>query len=137
MDIVSAHHEGGSVIRIYVVDDSDKFRNALMHALSDEDDLEICGEAVNGQDALDHVKRAHPDVVLLDFTMPGMNGLQVARKVRELCPECRIVVLSQYDVAALVKGSPRDVDAFVSKSDPFPVLLHAIKHTQHRRDLPV
>jgi CheY-like chemotaxis protein len=107
--------------RVLVVDDTEDIRLLLRIGLGHEPDLEICGEAVDGADALDQAERLRPDVILLDLAMPRMSGIEALPRLRELLPGVRIVVFSadlrseQAAIAAgadgfVVKGcSPRDI----------------------------
>ena len=70
------------VVRILVVDDSEAVRRALRNVLESHRDWRICGEAGSGKEALEQVEATDPDIILLDFRMPDMNGLEVAREVR-------------------------------------------------------
>ena len=72
------------VVRILVVDDSEHVRRALRNVLESHDDWVVCGEARNGREALEKAEGMTPDIILLDFRMPDMNGLEVAREMRHL-----------------------------------------------------
>lgn len=84
-------------IRVLLVDDHALLRLGLRALLSDADDIEVVGEAGDGQEALEQVRRLHPDVVLLDVAMPKMNGLMVVRQLHEEYPDIKVVMLTQYD----------------------------------------
>jgi DNA-binding NarL/FixJ family response regulator len=79
--------------RIVIADDFETLRRGLKSLLG----AMICGEAENGQQAVEKVMELHPDIVILDLTMPVMNGLEAARKIRSLAPEVRIIVFSLHD----------------------------------------
>jgi DNA-binding NarL/FixJ family response regulator len=111
-------------MRILLADDQAKVRSALRLLLEQEEDIEVLGEAVDATGLLDWVKVASPDLLLLDWELPGLGpGLLAA--LRELCPSLDVIALSgrpESRQAALSAGA----DAFVSKGDPPEKLLAAI-----------
>ncbi len=82
--------------RIMVVDDNPSVRRYLRGALEQQDDWHVCDEARNGQEAVDRFRQIHPDVVVLDFQMPEMNGLEAARIISQLSPETPILMVTLY-----------------------------------------
>ena len=83
-------------IRLMMVDDHRMFLQGLRSLIEMESDIEVVGECSNGYDALDAVMRLHPDVVLMDINMPGMNGVEVTRQILERRPETGIIILTMY-----------------------------------------
>ena len=79
-----------------IVDDSAPVRTALRMCLRMNKDWIVCGEAENGHDAIDLAARTRPDVLLLDNAMPAMNGLEAARTLRVLVPECAILMFALF-----------------------------------------
>ena len=77
-------------VRILIVDDSPAIRRSLCVLVAEESDWEICGEAENGKLAVEMARRLLPDVVVLDLSMPVMNGLEAARQIRETGPNIHI-----------------------------------------------
>ena len=73
---------------ILIVDDSFVIRAATRHFLEEETDFTVCGEAIDGLDALEKAEQLHPDLIILDLAMPRMDGLQAAVKLG-LCPSVR------------------------------------------------
>lgn len=103
--------------RILIVDDHEIFRRGLRSLLESRKDLDITGEAVNGIEAVEKAKELQPDIVVMDVSMPQMDGLQAARIIRGDRPEAKILILSQHDsphmlAAALDAGA----SAYVTKS---------------------
>lgn len=81
-------------IRVLIMDDHPIFRRGIRWILDAAADIEVIGEAENGQEAIDMADRLAPDVVLVDINLPGMNGLEIARVIKRRDPRVRIVVLS-------------------------------------------
>jgi DNA-binding NarL/FixJ family response regulator len=95
------------VIRVLVVDDHPIVRQGLVSVLSDEDDLEVVGEAGSGREAVARVQRLQPDVVLLDLEMPDLDGVQAIPQLLALRPGLGIVVFTAYDTDERVLGAVR------------------------------
>jgi two-component system NarL family response regulator len=83
--------------RVLVVDDHSLLRTGVANIINQEPDLEVVGEAANGRDAIDAFLAHHPDVVLMDLRMPGMEGVEAIRRIREIDPQALVVVLTTYD----------------------------------------
>jgi DNA-binding NarL/FixJ family response regulator len=95
-------------MRILIADDNEYVRRGVKAILSSAADCEVCGEAIDGTEAIQRVLELLPDLILLDISMPGLSGLDVARAVREKAPATRIVIMSQHDPAVLL---PRAMQA--------------------------
>jgi DNA-binding NarL/FixJ family response regulator len=117
-----------SLIRILIADDHDVVRRGLMLVLRQEPDFEIVGEAHNGADAVDFVEECQPDLVLLDWKMPQLDGLQAAKVIQERWPAVRTLVLSGAQVETAVLDALDDgVNGFVHKDITPAGLAHAIR----------
>ena len=97
-------------MRILVADDSAGVRRGVLDILAWDGNHEGCGEAKDGPDAIQKAKDLKPDLVLLDISMPGLNGLEVARRLREEIPGTAIVIISQHDSSWLM-ASAREAGA--------------------------
>ncbi len=84
-------------IRVFLADDHALFREGLRALLSAWEDMEVVGEAADGQEALARVPQARPDVVLMDIAMPGLGGLEATLALRRAYPAARVLVLTQYE----------------------------------------
>jgi DNA-binding NarL/FixJ family response regulator len=82
--------------RILIADDNPHMRQVLRTLLEQNPDWEICGEATDGQDAISKAAQLRPDLVILDFLMPGMNGLDAAREISKVVPETPILMCTMY-----------------------------------------
>jgi len=109
--------------RFLIVDDNDLVRQSLRTVLQANPEWEIAGEASNGQDALEIFKTSHPNLVILDFQMPGMNGIETARRILEMAPAMPIVLFTQHASAELEKHArAAGIRSVVSKTDTFPMV---------------
>ena len=95
-------------MRILIADDNERIRRALKEIISSETHSEVCGEAADGEMALRLARELRPDLVLLDVSMPGLGGLEVARMLRHESPEIKIIIMSQHDPRQLL---PRAIEA--------------------------
>jgi DNA-binding NarL/FixJ family response regulator len=95
-------------MRILIADDSDLVRRGVGEILSSETNWEVCGEARDGSEALRKARELLPDLILLDISMPAINGLEVARLLRQEVPKVKILVISQHDPIQLL---PRVIEA--------------------------
>lgn len=112
-------------MRILLADDQSRVRFALRALLSKHPGIEIVGEAVDAQELLDQAQTLCPDLVLMDWSLPGLPQVDLLRRLRQACPSAVIIVLSgrlEARPASLQAGA----DAFVSKVDPPARLLEAI-----------
>jgi len=106
----------GFVTRILIVDDHEVIRRGIRSLLT-RDSLEICGEAENGKQALEKVRELKPDLVILDVSMPVMNGVEAAREIRRFAPRTKIVILSVHDSPQIIEIAEKaGADAYVLKS---------------------
>jgi PAS domain S-box-containing protein len=116
-----------SSLRILLVDDQEAVRRGLRSLLSSRTDWIVCGEAVDGLEAVEKAKSLRPNIVLMDISMPRMDGLDATRIIRRELPESKVVVISQND-PEIVCRQAREVDAagYVAKRDLFRDLLPTI-----------
>jgi len=114
---------------ILIVDDHEIVREGIRTLLGRaRPGWEICGEASNGAEALEKVKSLEPDIVILDITMPGMNGLEAAARINKLGVRSKVVIFTMHDSERLAK-EVRDVGArgYVLKSQAARDLVQAIE----------
>ena len=113
---------------IVLADDHRIVRQGLRALLAGEADFEVVGEADDGREALELVKRLNPDVLVLDLMMPGLNGLEVARQLPRQSPGVRVVVLSMYDDEGFVlEALANGVSGYVLKDSNSSDLVHAVR----------
>lgn len=90
-------------VRILIADDHNVVRSGLRVLLDAQADLEVVGEASSGEETVERTVALRPDICLLDIAMPGLNGLEAGRRIREEAPEVRIIVLTMYDDEAYLR----------------------------------
>jgi DNA-binding NarL/FixJ family response regulator len=95
-------------MRVLIADDSDIVRQGVIGLLSTEAGCYVCGEARNGAETVQKATQLHPDLVLLDVSLPDINGLEVARRLRIEIPDAKILIVSQHDPSRLL---PRAIEA--------------------------
>jgi LuxR family transcriptional regulator, maltose regulon positive regulatory protein len=122
-------------MRVLIVDDHAVVRQALAMMLDQEADIEVVGEAGNGQEAVAQARELLPDVVLMDINMPGMNGIDATRIIRAEHPTVRVVGLSMHEHAEQAQPMlAAGAAGYVCKTEAPEVLLAAIRACY--RDLP-
>ena len=99
--------EDGRVTRIFVVDDNAAVRRYLRSILEQQQGWRVCDEARNGEEAVERFNQVHPDVVILDFQMPFMNGLEAARAIARLSPKTPILMVTLYLTKQLSEEAQR------------------------------
>jgi DNA-binding NarL/FixJ family response regulator len=116
-------------LRILIADDNEMVRRGVARLLSSEPNWHICGEAADGPGTLLKARELLPDLILLDISMPGINGLEVSRLLRQEVPEARILVISQHDpIQLLPRVLAAGGDACVDKSRLATDLLPSIRN---------
>lgn len=114
--------------RILVADDSDIVRRAVRSYLT-ERDFEVCGEAVDGEDAVEKARKLKPDLILLDVAMPRTNGIVVVSVLRDMMPNVRIVLFTMYS-EAVARAFPHKglaVDAVIAKAEGMSRLAECVR----------
>jgi two-component system response regulator NreC len=84
-------------MRILIADDNQLVRRGIAGLLAQENDLEVCGEAADSGEAIAKASNLHPDLVLLDVSMPGANGLETTRVLKQEFPQTQILIITQHD----------------------------------------
>jgi len=113
-------------VRVVLADDHALVRQGL-RALLEREGIEVVGEASNGEEAVQLVAPARPDVVILDISMPLLNGLDAAREIQKVSPETRTILLTRHDEDQYVIESLRaGVDGYVLKNQAATDLIQAI-----------
>ncbi len=109
---------------VLVVDDNQLVRQALCELFTHEGDFEICGEAENGQEAIEKAQLLHPDLVVTDLSMPVMNGLEETRALKKLLPLVPVIIFTAHSDPFVEKeAGAAGVSAIVSKSQAVTVLI--------------
>jgi DNA-binding NarL/FixJ family response regulator len=114
--------------RILVADDHEMVRHGLRAVLEAHPDWVVCGEAANGIEAVSQARALKPDIVVLDFAMPELNGLGAARQIRQELPQTEVLILTMHESESLVRSLGRaGVRGCVLKSDAGRVLVSAVE----------
>jgi DNA-binding NarL/FixJ family response regulator len=115
-------------IRVMIVDDHKLVREGLNAVFDNGSDISVVGEAGSGEEALEMVSKVKPDVVLMDISMPGMNGIQATKLIRKQNPEVKIVILTMLDQEGSVYEAVKaGATGYMIKSTSTDELVRAIK----------
>lgn len=115
-------------IRILVADDHPVVRDGLVMMLGTQPDFAVVGEADNGALALDKARTLQPDILLLDLEMPGMDGLETLKHLRDNCPETKVLVFTAFDTDERIVGAVKaGVKGYLLKGVPREELFRAIR----------
>jgi DNA-binding NarL/FixJ family response regulator len=114
-------------LRILVADDHESVRKGVCAILSSRLDIEVCGEASNGQEAIDKARELRPDLIILDITMPVLGGLEAARIIGHTFPDLPILLLSMHEGKHIIEEARRiGVRGYVTKAQAAATLLAAV-----------
>ena len=118
---------------ILIADGNDVVRRVMCEAFTRDSDFEVCGEAHDGQDAIEKAQRLKPDLIILDFAMPVMNGFEAARALRDLMPSVPTIMFTLYD-DEFMREKARLIGAteVVSKTDNISVLMQTARRLLYR-----
>ena len=115
-------------IRIVIAEDHQTMREGLRLLVNSQPDLEVVGEASDGREAIRLARQLAPDVLLMDISMPGMNGLEATKKVKEQCPEIRVLTLTRHtDDGFLKQLLAAGASGYALKLSSGDDLMHAIR----------
>jgi chemotaxis response regulator CheB len=112
--------------RVLVADDNPYIRKALCRLFEAEADYDLCAGAVNGKHAIELALQCRPELIILDLSMPVLNGLQAARELKRLMPSVPIILFSLHDEVSGIHLGIKDlpVDRIASKTDPGALMQH-------------
>jgi DNA-binding NarL/FixJ family response regulator len=129
LQLIGCHLEGGVMAkRILIVDDSILIRRLIRTHLEDHSDFEVCGEAAHGEEAVKRAPELQPDLIVLDFSMPRMNGLEVAQALQPILPTTpKIMLTAHKDTIPEQLARSVGITAVLSKSDGMEVLMAEIR----------
>ncbi len=118
--------------KILLVDDHTLFREGIRALLSTEADIQVVGEAADGQQAIELAEKLSPDIIVMDLVMPGVNGMQAAQQLHDKHPNIRILILSMYDddeyICQILKAG---ASGYVLKRAASDDLLRAIREVSN------
>jgi len=115
-------------VQILIADDHDVVRQGLRRVLEAEPGWVVCGEAANGREAVALAVALRPEVVLLDISMPGLNGIDATRRIRRLVPSTRVIILTMHNAEQIVtEALDAGVRGCVLKSDSARTLVTAVE----------
>jgi DNA-binding NarL/FixJ family response regulator len=118
----------GRKLRILIADDHPVIRRVVRSTLQDHPDFEVCGEAMDGGETVEAAKKLKPDVVILNITMPVLNGFEAAREIKTTLPESAIVILSANADRRFVEEAKKiGVQAYVAKTKAGEALVEAVE----------
>jgi CheY-like chemotaxis protein len=110
---------------VLVADDNPIIRKMLCQIFEGEDDYDLCAEATNGQEAIDLALRCRPELIILDLSMPVLNGLDAARELKKMMPRVPIILFTQYsDLGDALSRDQLNVDRIVSKGNATELMGH-------------
>lgn len=117
-----------SSLSILIADDHEVMRRGIRSLLEARPEWKVCGESATGRETIDKAQKLHPDVVLLDLTMPELGGLDVIPEIRRVCPDTKILVLTMHDSGEMAsRALAAGANGLVLKSDAGRDLVRAVQ----------
>jgi DNA-binding NarL/FixJ family response regulator len=114
--------------RVLLVDDNPQVRQSLCEVFKREADFDVCGEAENGREAIDQANSLHPDLIVMDLSMPVLNGLEAVRLLKDLMPKVPVIIYTSHSGQFVeTEAHAAGAAATVSKSESIAVLVRTIR----------
>jgi DNA-binding NarL/FixJ family response regulator len=115
-------------IRLLIADDHPAFREGLSRLLEEEEDLECVATSADGEEAIKMVEELHPDVAIIDVSMPNLDGIKATEKIKATCPDTAVLMISAFDYQSYVLASLQaGASGYMSKDRPLRELISAIR----------
>ncbi len=115
-------------IKILVVDDHDLLRRGLIELLVKNNGFSIVGEASNGREAIEVAEKVRPDIILLDISMPELNGIEAIGRLRQVCPQVKIIIITMHNLSRHISSAlKQNVSGYLLKSIGASELFTAIE----------
>lgn len=127
ISLLIGYHYHRSLRKVLIVDDNDSIRRTLRQQLHGKNGLSVCGEAADGVDAIEQAKRLKPDLVLLDLSMPKLNGAAAASVLKQHMPNLTIILFTMYGGNVRALAPAVGVDIVLDKSDGVRNLVRRIE----------
>src|SRR3954468_1802159 len=125
---LGATHEGGAMTRILIADDHDVVRSGLRAILEEQTGWEVVAEAADGLAAVDKAVATRPDIVVLDYSLPVLNGVEATRQIRARVPGVEVLIFTMHDTEALIRDVlEAGARGFLLKSDAKRFLISAVE----------
>ncbi len=114
--------------RLLIADDHPAFREGLSRLLEEEEDLECVGISADGEEAVRMVEELHPDVAIIDVSMPNLDGIKATEKIKAACPDTAVLIISAFDYQSYILASLKaGASGYMSKDRPLKELISAIR----------
>jgi DNA-binding NarL/FixJ family response regulator len=114
--------------KLLIADDHPAFREGLSRLLEEEEDLECVGISADGEEAVRMVEELHPDVAIIDVSMPNLDGIKATEKIKAACPDTAVLMISAFDYQSYVLASLKaGASGYMSKDRPLQELISAIR----------
>ena len=121
-------------LRILIADDHEVVREGLRRMVETEPDWEVCGAAADGREAVALATELNPDVVIVDMTMPELDGVQVIRQIKRALPQTEILVFSAHESESIIaEVFAAGAKSYIRKADAGPYLISALRSLQEHK----
>jgi len=124
-------------VRVLIVDDNYACRQALVEAFGREGDFTVCGEAINGRDAIRAARLLRPDLIVLDLVMPAMNGLTAPQVLKQLMPTVPLILFGSADKIVRQRTRALGIADLIPKADPQDTVVNIARTLLAQKDAPV